>query len=435
MAIESDGKNEKNIKEERGGLNRRQFLGVGVATGIALAAANSPLGNLIGTPREVAAAQIHDDLPMKVTESFKRFNSKNTVFNRGFWDPKIQPILQKYAASVSGAVPPTGEPGYTTIDYALYMAAWSVDHMAATNSEYGIPSQGLYDWNVEPNKNKTQFASPEEAAVIVKKAALFLGASLVGITDYDERWVYSDFYNPMTDESIPADFPFKPKSVVVIAIEMDFDAYRTGPSMIAGAATGLGYSKMAETTNKVATFIRQLGYAAAPCGNDTALSVPLAIMAGLGECGRNSILITKEFGPRVRLCKVFTELQLKADKPITFGVKEFCRSCKICAESCPSEAISMDDDPTTEGPNISNCNGIEKWYTDAEKCFQTWADNTVDCCNCITSCPYNKPASWHHDLTRNIANTPLASVLSKLDTAFGFGKTYDEKVIKNWWKK
>jgi len=33
--------------------------------------------------------------------------------------------------------------------------------------------------------------------------------------------------------------------------------------------------------------------------------------AGLGELGRNGLLVTPEFGSRVRLCKVFTELPLQ----------------------------------------------------------------------------------------------------------------------------
>lgn len=40
--------------------------------------------------------------------------------------------------------------------------------------------------------------------------------------------------------------------------------------------------------------------------NDISLSIPLAIEAGLGELGRNGLLITKDFGPCVRLCKIFT---------------------------------------------------------------------------------------------------------------------------------
>ena len=59
------------------------------------------------------------------------------------------------------------------------------------------------------------------------------------------------------------------------------------PRPIAGAATGLGYSRMIEVAVKMAEFVRNLGYNAIPMGNDTALSHPLAVDAGLGELGRN----------------------------------------------------------------------------------------------------------------------------------------------------
>jgi len=65
---------------------------------------------------------------------------------------------------------------------------------------------------------------------------------------------------------------------------------------------------MAFVATSLAEFIRLLGHDAIPAGNDMALSIPLAVDAGLGELGRNGLLITKEFGPRLRLCKVFTNL-------------------------------------------------------------------------------------------------------------------------------
>ena len=73
--------------------------------------------------------------------------------------------------------------------------------------------------------------------------------------------------------------------------------------------------------------------------NDTALAIPYAIKAGLGEYGRLGLLITKEFGPRVRLGKIFTNLPLAPDRPIRFGVKEFCDTCRRCSEGCPVNAI------------------------------------------------------------------------------------------------
>jgi epoxyqueuosine reductase QueG len=50
-------------------------------------------------------------------------------------------------------------------------------------------------------------------------------------------------------------------------------------------------------------------------------------------------LITKKYGPRVRIAKVFTNLPMAVDEPIEFGVKEFCDTCKKCAEHCPGQAI------------------------------------------------------------------------------------------------
>ena len=86
------------------------------------------------------------------------------------------------------------------------------------------------------------------------------------------------------------------------------------------------------------------------------------------------MLITEKFGARVRLSKVLTDLPLAADTPIEFGVAEFCATCKRCAEECPGGGISFDA-PTTEGPTISNSNGIYKWYINPEKCLDFWARN------------------------------------------------------------
>jgi len=71
------------------------------------------------------------------------------------------------------------------------------------------------------------------------------------------------------------------------------------------------------------------------------LMVPLAVDAGLGELGRLGYLITKEFGPRVRLGAVTTNLPLIADKPINFGVQDFCNICKkYTNNSCDSDCES-----------------------------------------------------------------------------------------------
>lgn len=60
--------------------------------------------------------------------------------------------------------------------------------------------------------------------------------------------------------------------------------------------------------------------------------------AGLGKIGWHSLLITSDFGPRVRLSCCLTEVELE---PIT-AVNETvdCDSCRICLRSCPAGALA-----------------------------------------------------------------------------------------------
>jgi reductive dehalogenase len=187
---------------------------------------------------------------------------------------------------------------------------------------------------------------------------------------------------------------------------------------------------MAFVAGLLAQFIRGLGYKAIPCGNDTALSIPIAIEAGLGELGRNGLLITEKFGPRVRLCKVFTDLPLVPDEPHFFGVEEFCRKCLKCAEDCPSQAISSGE-KTTGALNRSNNPGVLKWPVNAEQCYKYWIANRLDCANCISVCNFNKEPGWLHDLVRVfIKNVPwLNPLFVRLDDVLGYGKQLDPATI------
>ncbi len=163
--------------------------------------------------------------------------------------------------------------------------------------------------------------------------------------------------------------------------------------------------------------------------NDTALTIPLAIQAGLGEYGRHGLLITKEFGPRVRLGKVFTDLPLTYDQPITFGVREFCEICRRCTQACPPKAIS-NDPPDAKVHNVSNIKSVNKWSVDAEKCFGFWVKQNSDCSICVRVCPYNKDyAKRIYRLGRWLAGTPLRKLMLKLDILLRYGRRHTAR----WW--
>ena len=180
---------------------------------------------------------------------------------------------------------------------------------------------------------------------------------------------------------------------------------------------------MAFIAGLLAHHIRGLGFKAIACGNDTACSIPIAIDAGLGELARNGLMITPEFGPRVRLAKVITDMPLVADKPIEFGVWDFCLMCEKCADKCPSKSIPYGR-PTDKPNNKSNRHGLMRWPVNAETCLAFWTKNGTDCSNCIRSCPFNKPTGWLHDTVRwGIRNTPWLNTLFLWgDDLFGYGR-------------
>jgi epoxyqueuosine reductase len=340
------------------------------------------------------------DVPFPVADY--RFDQKNEMFKRAAWDEKMQLDAQRfYREAVFG-----DKVGYRKIDYSLRNAAWNLEWTAALGNSRS--NFGLYAWEGVPEKihhwvekDGPVEGNPEEMSKVIKKAAKLLGADLVGITRLHPNWVYSHEFNLITREHHPIEVPEGCEYAVVMAVAMDYKAIRSRFTGVAGAATGRGYSDMAFVANLVASFIRGLGYRAIPCGNDTALSIPLAMVAGLGDCSRMGLLITEKFGPRVRLCKVFTDLPLVSDKYRPFGVEAMCRICKKCAQNCPSQALPYGD-MTTEGPSVSNQHGVLKWYSNPEKCFQFWSKNRMDCANCIRVCVFNKPRAILHDVVRSV---------------------------------
>jgi epoxyqueuosine reductase len=362
----------------------------------------------------------------------KRFDQRNDMFRRSRYDPE----WIERAGTFYGPAQVRDKAGYTQEDYALRDAAWYVEDFFAMGT-LGSGHTGLYAWeNLDPEGTgtppdlKIDASDPAEVASRVKRAARLFGASLVGICELDRQWLYSHVSNDLTGEYTPLEIPEAYRYAIAMAIEMNYGLIQTTPTAGASAATGLGYSKMAFVAGLLAQFIRKLGYKAIPCGNDTALSIPIAIEAGLGELGRNGLLITEKFGPRVRLCKVFTDLPIVPDEPHFFGVTEFCRSCMKCAEHCPSRAISFEE-RTTEAPTVSSNPGVLKWPINPEQCLKFWVANHTDCANCIRVCPYNQQEGWHHDLVRaTIKNGPwLSPLFLWLADVLGYGKQLDPVTI------
>lgn len=61
----------------------------------------------------------------------------------------------------------------------------------------------------------------------------------------------------------------------------------------------------------------------------------IAIRAGLGHIGRNNLLVHPDFGSRIRLVTVLTDMPLEPDRPLEAD----CGSCRACLAACPAGAI------------------------------------------------------------------------------------------------
>ncbi len=370
----------------------------------------------------------------EVLPDYKRFNQKNNGLMRVVWDPALKSCLGRERSAIRDSLE-RGVPGFTRRDRAFDIATSTI--VSAFGTAINRPNSGLTVWEnlnakynraVPPDAGAFDASDPADTRGTVEKVARFMGADLVGFTELDERWVYSHHYLPSRDENPPVEIPEGCDQVIVMGLSMDYEMFRTAPTVIMSTETHKNYSQMAALVSSVAQFIRTLGYKAVPCLNDTALNVPLAVDAGLGQPSRMGLTITDAYGPRVRFCKVFTDLPLgAAKKSVDLGVIEFCEVCEKCVKACPVKAPPTGP-RTTEGSNISSSNGVLKWYLNGEKCRHHFAKVATNCGICLRVCPFNKGKGIHHTIVKWLVKQRIRWVnrlLVRLDDWLGYGEQKD----------
>ena len=67
-----------------------------------------------------------------------------------------------------------------------------------------------------------------------------------------------------------------------------------------------------------------------------------ALLAGLGRFGVNNMILTPEFGPRVRFGSILSTAELPPDPMLD---EELCIRCMRCVKMCPSNALDKLDYP------------------------------------------------------------------------------------------
>jgi len=137
----------------------------------------------------------------------------------------------------------------------------------------------------------------------------------------------------------------------------------------------LGYQAKAQTTKAVVKLDE----------NRTLLPhKTVATRAGLGWIGRNALLVTREYGPALRISSILTDAPLDTARPVD---ESACGDCGECVRHCPARVL--------KGEKWSV--GMEReCLVDAQACSETakrlcrerFGIEATICGKCIEVCPF-----------------------------------------------
>jgi epoxyqueuosine reductase QueG len=171
-----------------------------------------------------------------------------------------------------------------------------------------------------------------------------------------ERWADPPFQPWMPEEFYPQSIFSQAKSVIVIGLPISLPVLETAPSIYYRELYNTVNSLLDQYTYRLANFLNEKGYPSVFVPRDGYFGIKAliknpvaffshrhaALLAGLGNFGTNNMLLTPQFGPRVRFASVFTAAEL-ASSPLM--KEELCTRCMRCVRMCPVQALREGDYP------------------------------------------------------------------------------------------
>ncbi|MBN1136340.1 MAG: reductive dehalogenase [Anaerolineae bacterium] len=268
---------------------------------------------------------------------------------------------------------------------------------------------------------------PEILTRHIKAVGSFLKADLVGTCRVPRSAYYSH-----DKQGTPIDARYEHAVVLVMRKDAGTMRASTGLDWIGDPVSFQAYEHLGLVAETMANYIRRLGWdAAAQYGPSfvncySVLMPPLLLWAGIGEVSRAGIILNPYLGLGYKAAAVLTDMPLVPDKPVDFGLQSFCQSCGICAEKCPSKAISTGDKVMY--------NGYETWKLDTRRCasFNFTNKNGTMCNRCVKSCPWTQPSTVPHNLVRSlVSSSGLAQQIAiRAARLLGMGDSHPER---KWW--
>ena len=265
---------------------------------------------------------------------------------------------------------------------------------------------------------------PDANAEGVKALGHFLGADMTGVCEAPAYAWYSHTADGAVIEP-------RHRNAIIFVLDQGYETMEgaSGDDWISGAQSMRAYLRASMIACIMAAQLRSLGWAAQAhtAVYDELNHIPLLLRAGIGELSRIGELVLNPFvGPRFKSGVVTTDMPLTSDRPIDFGLQDFCSKCTKCARECPVGAIRT-------GPKVM-FNGYEMWKPDVDRCARYRITNMRGsaCGRCMKTCPYNiegvlseRPFQWA------AMRLPFARAwIARLDDRLGRGEI---NPAKKWW--
>ena len=273
----------------------------------------------------------------------------------------------------------------------------------------------------------------------IKHKATELGFDLFGITNASAidagqaeifaQWLKSGFAGQMAymhknlqKRLDPGRLFENAQSVIVVGLNYTPSKHklkRSGPAGPSGRVADYAqyedyHSFIKERLYQITDFIKSLAGADLKfkiCVDSVPLAErALAVRAGLGFIGKNHMLINPEFGCRIFLGEIITDLGLPVDKPVAGD----CGGCRKCLDACPTGALRPDGQ--FDAGLCINYLTIEYKSQIRPGPAGKIGDRLFGCEDCIDVCPYQKNApackNKQFEFYRNRARISLEEVLN-----------------------
>lgn len=200
-----------------------------------------------------------------------------------------------------------------------------------------------------------------------------------------------DFATPRDEDGLR--FPYAVSWVVPMGPQIMAGIER-GPNRVYADEYARVNRRINELSEKLAAEIRNRGHRAWPlAASDRTDKANIrgdfphktaATRAGLGWVGRNCQLVTRKYGPWIRLGTVFTDMELACGPPVE---QSFCGGCVRCVEACPATALTGQAwAPGLPRQQILDAAACDRWKK--EHYFEYHQGH--NCGICAAVCPYGQ---------------------------------------------